>query len=107
MKLLSVPNWGPDISPCGHFPISQNMGTWRIVCQAGQFTIDFFSKDDNNPLYSCLYHGNDSAYFVILLNIIVFPKLSILYNLYVVSKSLYNKSFILLVKVNEKINLFS
>ena len=54
-----------------------------------------------------LYHGNDSAYFAIFLNIIVFPKLSILYNLYVVSKSLYNKSFILLVKVNEKINLFS
>ena len=54
-----------------------------------------------------LYHGNDSAYFVIFLNIIVFPKLSILYNLYVVSKSLYNKSFILLVKVNEKMNLFS
>ena len=55
-------------------------------------------------VYSRLYHGNDSAYFTIFLYIIIFTKLSILYNLYVVSKSLYNKSFILLVKVNEKMN---
>ena len=44
---------------------------------------------------------------VIFLNIIIFPKLSILNNLYVVSKSLYHKSFVLSVIVNEKMNLFS
>ena len=52
-----------------------------------------------NEYYEVLYHGNDSAYFAIFL----YKK----YNLYVVSKSLYNKRFILLVIVNEKINLFN
>ena len=54
-----------------------------------------------------LNHYITKVLFAIFSNINILPKLSILNNLYVVSKSLYHKSFILLVIVNEKMNIFS